>query len=191
MFKSLSRQEFRRYFQPSRIAIGVLPDPDKQRLNLITICFQMHCSYKPPMVSFAVWHGSHTYSLLDRAGECVLAVPGERLANVALICGTRSGNEVDKANLCGLSFAKSEYVQIPGIQECIANVELRVVNKIRTGDHMTVIGEVQRFGVDIEKNERCLLSVGPEHQGYEVLAHQGIHRIGVVRGSTQSESNKP
>jgi hypothetical protein len=43
-----------------------------------------------------------------------------------------------------------------------------------------IIGEVRRYAVNTANRERNLLSVGPQHNGYEVLAAKGIHRIGVV-----------
>jgi flavin reductase (DIM6/NTAB) family NADH-FMN oxidoreductase RutF len=179
-FTAVTRQSFRRAFQPSRIVIAVVPDPERARVNLITLCFNMYCSYKPPMMSFAVFQGSHTFSLLARATECVLAVPGERLATQALLCGVESGRERDKARDCGFTLVDSQRVGVPSIRECIANIELRLTDKVRTGDHMTVFGEVLRFGLDERNCERCLVSVGPDHLGYTLLAQKGIHRIAVV-----------
>ncbi|MFM9883839.1 MAG: flavin reductase family protein [Burkholderiales bacterium] len=111
----------------------------------------------------------------------MLAVPGERLAEVALFCGIQSGKTLDKVKACGLATIESKQVSVPGIQESIANIEMQIVHKIRSGDHMVVIGKVLKFGVDRAKNERCLLSVGPRYDGYEILARHGIHRIGVER----------
>ena len=132
------------------------------------------------MMAFAIWQGAYTYSLVERATECVLSVPGRALAEATLFCGLKSGERIDKASECGVTFIPSELVGVPGIAQSIANIELRIVNKVRTGDHMTVVGEVLKFGVDKAKQQTCLVSVGPDHEGYTVLASHGIHRIGVV-----------
>jgi flavin reductase (DIM6/NTAB) family NADH-FMN oxidoreductase RutF len=180
MFESISRQKFRRYFQPSRVLIAVIPKKGSDQVNLITLCFHMYCSYKPAMMAFSVWHGSYTHSLIEDVDECVLAVPGEKLAHTALLCGITSGKDFDKIGESKLTLKKSKFVRVPSIQECIANVEMRIVNKVRTGDHITVFGEVLSFSVNKNNKERCLISVGPDFSGYTVLAKQGIHRIGVV-----------
>lgn len=180
-FPSFERQKFRNYFQPSRVVIGVFQDIRLNRLNAITLCFNMHCSYKPTMMAFAVWRGSHTYTLLGDAVECVLAVPGERFANETLRCGLDSGRETDKIGALGLRLSSSATVSTPGLADCIANIECRIAHKIETGDHFTVIVEVLRYGVNPQNNQRCLLSVGARHDGYEVLAKHGIHRLAVVR----------
>ena len=183
LFQPSRRQSFRRYFQPSRIVLGVFNDIDQDRVNVITLCFNMYCSYKPPMMAFSIWRGAYTYSLLDRASECVLSVPGRALAEPTLFCGLKSGEAIDKASACGVKFVPSERVGVPGIAQSIANIELRIVNKVPTGDHMTVVGEVLKFGVDKAKDQTCLVSVGPDHEGYTVLASHGIHRIGIVTPS--------
>lgn len=188
LFVALGRQAFRRYFQPSRVVIGVMPRSDGRGVNLITLCFNMHCSYKPAMMSFAIWKGSFSHSLIGKADSCVLAVPGESLARATLACGLTSGRDTDKVLEHGLTLVGSEHVSVPGINECIANIELRIVNRVATGDHVTVIGEVLKYGVNESRSERPLLSVGPDHRGYEVLCHHGLHRIAVVaRGNEECE----
>lgn len=181
-FTDKRRQEFRDWFQPSRIVVGVLPDPrSRSGVNLITLCFNMYCSYKPPMMAFSIFRGAYSYGLAEAAGECVLAVPGEKLASVALQCGLKSGREVDKVGECGLHLVPSLAINTPGISEAIANIEMRIVERVRLGDHLLIAGEVERFAVDTANSERNLISVGSVYDGYEVLAASGIHRIGVVR----------
>jgi flavin reductase (DIM6/NTAB) family NADH-FMN oxidoreductase RutF len=175
-FLRLTRQQFRRFFQPSRIVLGVFSDRSQDRVNIITICFDMYCSYKPPMMAFAIQQKALSFELLNEARECVLAVPGEKL----VFCGLRSGREVDKVSECKFPLADSETVQIPGIGSAIGNIEIRLVGKVRSGDHVTAFGEVLKFGINRENRERALLSVGPEHRGYRLLARHGIHRIAVV-----------
>ncbi|MGL4463470.1 MAG: flavin reductase [Planctomycetia bacterium] len=80
-----------------------------------------------------------------------------------VICGVRSGREFDKVTACGFDLVMSERVSVPGIRQCIANVELVIQQKVVTGDHLLVVGEVLRFAVDTANLERCLLSVGPSH----------------------------
>jgi flavin reductase (DIM6/NTAB) family NADH-FMN oxidoreductase RutF len=179
-FAPLSRQQFRRYFQPSRIVLGILNSAAQRRVNVITLCFDMHCSYMPPMMAFAVQRGTLSYDLLTEVDECVLSVPGERMAEEALFCGLQSGRDVDKVKECGFELQQGDKVKVPGISAAIANIEIRLVTKIPTGDHVTAFGEVLRFGVNEENHERCLLSVGPDTGGYRVLAQHGIHRLAVV-----------
>lgn len=179
-FVALARQRFREWFQPSRVVLCVLDDSTSARANIITVCFSMHTSYKPGMMAFAIWRHSHSYGLALAADECVLAVPGERLADATMVCGTRSGRDTDKWAITGLTPHSSLQVDVPSIRECIANIELRIMDRVETGDHLLVVGEVLQYGVNKANQERPLLSVGPREEGYRVLARSGMHRLAVV-----------
>jgi len=184
-FVELRRQQFRKVFQPSRIVLGILSDLRRSRVNVITLCFDMYCSYKPPMMAFAIHKHAYSFGLLEQSTECVLAIPGERLAEEAMYCGVESAASTEKFQKCGFTAVPSKHLGVPGIAEAIANVELSIVSKVRTGDHLTAFGRVLRFGVAKENKERCLLSVGPRTSGYCVLARKGVHRIAVVDGAVE------
>jgi flavin reductase (DIM6/NTAB) family NADH-FMN oxidoreductase RutF len=179
-FQDLRRNQFRRYYQPTRILLGLVPGTQPSGINIITLCFTMTCSYRPPMMAFSVRRHTLSYELLSRASECVLAVPGEALVEQTLFCGTRSGREVDKAKECAFTFGQGKRVQVPILLEAIANLEMTIEHRIDSGDHLTVLGIVKRFATNPRNGERNLLSVGPDSRGYTVLAKHGIHRIGVV-----------
>jgi flavin reductase (DIM6/NTAB) family NADH-FMN oxidoreductase RutF len=179
-FEKLSRQQFRRFFQPSRVVLAVLPAPTASGVNIITLCFSMYCSYKPPMMAVAIHDRSASYNLIQRTKEYVLSVPGEGLATTALFCGTKSMSELDKVSALGIELVSSQVIGVPGITRAIANVEMRSVSQSRTGDHLTVVGEVLRFGVNKESTDLPLVSFGPDERGYRLIERSGIHRLGTV-----------
>src|SRR5437867_6824395 len=146
-FEALSRQRFRNYFQPSRLVLGVLPARSPSGVNVITLCFDMYCSYKPPMMAVAIQKGSESYSLITTAEEWVLSVPGPSLLRETLFCGVTSMREVDKVKELKLELQPSAEVKIPGLLKAIANIELRRVQCVQTGDHILAIGRVLRFAV--------------------------------------------
>ena len=94
--------------------------------------------------------------------------------------GLRSFKVRDKVAALGLDLCTSEKVRVPGLKKAIANIELRKYSSIETGDHVLIVGEVLRFGVNTKSRERPLLSVGPDTRGYQVLQEKGIHRIAAV-----------
>jgi flavin reductase (DIM6/NTAB) family NADH-FMN oxidoreductase RutF len=133
------------------------------------------------MMAVAIQKGSVSYDLIGEAKEWVLAVPGTSLVQETLFCGTTSMREVDKVHELGLELCKSAHVSVPGIRKAIANVELRRVQCVESGDHIVAIGQVLRFSVKRGTREPPLLSIGPNQRGYELLAKHGIHRIAVAR----------
>ena len=179
-FRAVRRQQFRRYFQPSRVLLGLFPAPSLSGVNVITLCFNMHCSYDPPMIAVAINDRSSTYDLVDQTDEFVLSVPGESLARETMICGHESMRDGDKVVRCGLELIESASVSVPGLSAAIANIELRTRAVIQSGDHRVVLGEVGRFAVNVSRRELPLVSIGPFTEGYRVLCKKGMHRIGVV-----------
>jgi flavin reductase (DIM6/NTAB) family NADH-FMN oxidoreductase RutF len=184
-FLSLPRQKFRRFFQPSRIVLGVIPAVVDSGFNVLTLCFDMYCSYRPPMMAIAIQNINASYEQIQRATEYVLAVPGPSLVAETLFCGSVSSRDVDKIKKLKLDLCTSKVIAVPGLKRAIANIELVKKSSVQTGDHLVVFGEVVRFGVNIEINELPLLSIGPITQGYRILANQGIHRIATVLPNTQ------
>lgn len=177
---TLSRQQFRRYFQPSRLVLCVVPAPTPSGVNVFAVSFNMYCSYKPPMMAVAVHNINRSWELFREANEYVLSVPGESLASETLECGVVSLKERDKVEALRLELCASEKVGVPGLKRAIANVELKKFAALDTGDHALIVGEVLRFAVNTSSRERPLISVGPNTRGYKVLAQKGIHRIAVV-----------
>jgi flavin reductase (DIM6/NTAB) family NADH-FMN oxidoreductase RutF len=159
--------------------ICVLPDPQHQ-WNLIAVSFNMSCSYKPPMIAIAIQDINRSHGLIREASEFVLAVPGPELASQTMTFGWETSRETDKSEHGGVRFIQSETIGVPGLLHAIANVELRKVGLIDSGDHVIAIGEVTRFAVNRSCRGRNLLSVGPDTSGYRLVAERGIHRIAVI-----------
>lgn len=188
-FKEVRRQEFRRYFQPSRIVLCLLPSPDTESgVNVITLSFNMYCSYKPPMMAVAIQRINHSYELIQRTSEFVLAVPGDAMAYEALQCGLVSQRKADKVKSLRLTLHASKKVAVPGLAAAIANIEIAKRAQVICGDHVLVMGEVLRFAVNKDISQSPLVSLGPNTSGFNVLQTSGIHRIGTV--AQQSPSRK-
>lgn len=169
-FEKLSRQKFRRYFQPTRILLGVVPFKEKRRANLITLCFSMYSSYRPNVMAIAVQKPYLSNELFRSCDDFVLAIPGEEIADQTLQCGIVSGRDRDKVESFGFRLKKSKRVKTPSLEGVIANIECKKIGEIDVGDHTLFLGEVKGFYVDKDNEQRCLLSVGPDHKGYKVLA---------------------
>lgn len=185
-FTSLRRQQFRRYFQPSRVLLGIFPAPVPSGFNIITLCFSMYCSYRPPMMAVAINDRSSTWEIIDSAEEFVLSVPGPALVDASMKCGIESMRQIDKIATLQLELVESKTVAVPGLLRAIANVELKKSTLVQTGDHAILVGEVLRFAVNTSTKEQPLLSIGPFTDGYHMLQKKGVHRLAVVGPSATS-----
>lgn len=180
--QKISRNKFRALYQPSKLLLGIIPIESSDEFNIIALCFTMTCSYKPPMIAVSIEKKNYSYELMKVAPNFVLAVPGESLAKQAMACGLLSGRKVDKFSALNLTKQPLDNSGVPGIAEAIANIELSVENRFITGDHITIVGRVFGYHVNLKNIEKNLLAIGPNDKGYKLLAHKGLHRIAVVDG---------
>jgi len=139
--KKADLQEFRRLCaRPERIVWAVAEH--EGRRSICPLGWKMNTSISPPMMAISVAPARFTHDLIADSGEVVLAWPGEDLAEATLLCGTRSGRDMDKFKEANLTPMRGECVGAPLVAECIANLECRVADRMTTGDHTV-------FGVEI------------------------------------------
>ena len=176
----IDRNEIREIFQPSKVVLGIIPAPLQSGYNILPLCFHTWCSYSPLMYLVAIEKSNFSSTLFEKTNEFTLAIVGESMVEEVVFCGSRSGRDCDKAKECGIKWTKSFSIKVPGVETAIANIELVIRNRIATGDHTLIIGEVLSMYSAKGKDERPLLAVGPNSTGYEVLAVEGIHTLAVV-----------
>jgi flavin reductase (DIM6/NTAB) family NADH-FMN oxidoreductase RutF len=139
----------------------------------------MKSSITPPMLAISVGLTRYTHSLIQKSKQFVLAWPGEDLAEETILCGTKSGKDIDKFGETGLTLQKAEYVKIPLIKECVANVECRLAGSAKCGDHTIFMGEILNVWLN-EKPKRLLCSVD-DSSGYDFILEKSGYRFGAVK----------
>ena len=81
-------------------------------------------------------------------GDFILNIPTQNLLKETDICGTISGRDKDKFDLCGFTKAKASMVRSLMIKECPVNIECKVTNILSLGAHDMFIGEVVKIHRD-------------------------------------------
>ncbi len=137
-----------------KMAIRQLPWPvtligsfHEGRHNLMTASWVSQVSFKPLLVMVSIAPERFTYELVSASGEFVVSILASDQAEVAQFCGSRSGRDVDKVKELGLKTLPGEAVKVPLLDNCLANLECRVVAKHPAGDHVLFVGEVVGGGV--------------------------------------------
>lgn len=110
--------------------------------NVLTIAWSTPTSYDPPMLAISIRPERYSYDLIDQMKEFAVNIPDRTLMKQALICGTMSGSSINKFERADLTPVSARKIKPPIIKECIAHLECKLVNKIKTGDHVLVIGQV-------------------------------------------------
>ena len=70
----------------------------------------------------------YTFTMLEQVDEFVVNVPGEDLQQECMLCGTKSGRDVDKFAECGFTAVAAQHVKPPLIGECVRFYECRTIH---------------------------------------------------------------
>jgi flavin reductase (DIM6/NTAB) family NADH-FMN oxidoreductase RutF len=117
--------------------------------NIIALGEVFNISIESPViVGIAVRPQRYSYELLLRVREFVVNLPPASLLPQVLACGRCSGRDTDKFALTGLTALAGDHVRPPLIAECPVNLECRVLDIRRIGDHDLITGLVLAEHVD-------------------------------------------
>ena len=177
MIKTTLADARRHFSRPERICWAVAAS--RGRRSICPLGWKMNTSGSPPMIAISVSPLRFTHELIAQSGQFVLAWPGEDLAEATLLCGTRSGRDVDKFAAAELTALPAEAVEAPLVAECAVNLECRVVGQMTSGDHTIFAGEI--LGAWVHDEPRRLLCSIDESSGYDFVLEGKGYRFGVVK----------
>lgn len=121
------------------------------RRNVMTLSWHMVLDFTPRF-AFVTGAWNHSCRALVHERECVIAVPGVDLARTVVAIGACSGADTDKFEKFALTPLRAKVVKAPLVGECLANIECRVVDRIKKHDLFVV--EALRAWVNAERRER-------------------------------------
>jgi flavin reductase (DIM6/NTAB) family NADH-FMN oxidoreductase RutF len=133
--------EYLQFMWPMRHFLISCGDID-HKSNIIAASFCMPVSKEPPLIACAIGKKAYSSKLIESTKEFIVNVPTKELQAQIYFCGYHSGHEVDKFKETGLTPKPARRVRAPIIEECVAHMECRVVQRFETGDKNLFIGEV-------------------------------------------------
>ena len=120
----------------------------KGAANIITIAWCGVACSKPPLLSVAIRPSRYSHKIISQTGDFVINIPGEDLLREIDLCGTVSGRDKDKFELCKFTKIGSSIVQAPMIKECPVNIECKLTKILNLGAHDMFIGMVMKVHAD-------------------------------------------
>lgn len=129
----------RKYPEP---VVLVITKNDEGRVNLMTVAWICIASDEPPMFLLGIDGDAYTLELIRKNREFVVAYPSEGMAYATLYAGTAHGNQEDKGTLSGLKFVTGTIVDVPILEDAVANFECRLIEITRPGNCPIVLGEI-------------------------------------------------
>lgn len=82
-----------------------------------------------PVFTVLVRPTRYTFGLMENAKDFTVCVLPEGFKKHLAICGTKSGRNMDKINVCGFTLEKSSLVNTPYISQSVIHYECRIIHK--------------------------------------------------------------
>lgn len=108
--------------------VVLLTTAQNGRANVMTMSWHMMVEFEPPLVACIVSEADYSFTALRATRECVIAIPGLKLAQQVVKIGNCSGRDVEKFKAFGLTPMPAERVAPPLVAECFANLECKVTD---------------------------------------------------------------
>jgi len=142
--------------EPGPVVLVTTHDGEKN--NIMTISWTMVVDFTP---QFAITTGPWNYSFaaLEKSKECVISIPTVDLIDQVVGVGTCSGVDTDKFEKFGLTPVKGESVRPPLIQECLANIECKVIDIVKKHNIVVLEGLAAYFDSS-RKEQRTIHAIG-------------------------------
>jgi len=111
--------------------------------NILTVAAISFFSFKPPMVGVGIVPTRYSFELIQEIKDFVINIPSIDLLDAVKFCGSKSGRDVNKFKAARLTPKKGKMVSSYIIEECLANLECKVVHVLDLkGSHVWYVGEV-------------------------------------------------
>ena len=131
---------------------------DARKNNIMTISWTIVLDFTP-VFAIATGEWNYSFAALRKTRECVIAVPTVDLLDRVVGIGTCSGIDTDKFAKFKLTPVAGKVVKAPLIEECLANIECKVVDMV--SKHNIVVIEAVAAHIDpTRKEKRMLHAVG-------------------------------
>lgn len=131
---------------------------DGARNNVMTISWTMVVDFTPVFaITTGAWN--HSFAALRKTRECVIAIPTVDMLDQVVGIGTCSGADTDKFAKFKLTPVQGQIVKAPLIKECLANIECKVVDRVRK-HNIVVLEGVAAYVDPARKEKRTIHAVG-------------------------------
>ena len=150
--------------------------------NVLTAAWTGIVNSEPPMTYVSIRPQRHSHGIIKESGEFVINLPTEAIVKATDLCGVKSGRDVDKFALTGLTAEPSNLVAAPGIAECPISLECKVREVIRLGSHDMFLADIVAVDVDPKYvDEKGALHM--EKAGLLAYAHGAYFGLGKQLGT--------
>lgn len=161
--------------------------------NLITVAWTGTICTNPAMLYISLRPERYSYGLIKANMQFTVNLTTAAMARATDLCGVKSGAEVDKWELAGLTPYRGVAVECPAVEQSPISIECRVKSIMPLGSHDMFIAEVVNVLADkayFDPDGRFDL----ERAGLMSYSHGGYYaqgeKLGTFGFSVKKKNNK-
>lgn len=147
--------------------------------NVMPLSWHTMLEFEPPLIGCVVSNRNYSYRSLLDGRECVINIPAIDIADKVVGCGNCSGASENKFQRFSLTRQLSEVVSPPGIAECFANLECRLVDDSMVPTYGLFVLEV--VAARCEENASTAQTLHHQGWGQFMVAGQRIRLTSAMR----------
>lgn len=116
--------------------------------SIITLSWAGNSCSDPPIISLGIRKERHSHNIIKQSMEFVINIPTANMLDQVEICGSKSGKDINKWNVCNFTKGQSKVVNVSHIEECPVSLECKVIQIIELGSHDLFLGKVVAIHLD-------------------------------------------
>ena len=127
---------------PNPVTIVCTQKPDGGT-NLATVSWWTYLSFNPAMIAYAMAKTSYSGELVRENKKVVLTIPGEKIADAVVGCGSTTGRNTDKIEKFKVEMQKLPACGIEVPLHSRVAIECALKEFVEVGDHYLYICDVK------------------------------------------------
>ncbi|KUK53576.1 MAG: Flavin reductase domain protein FMN-binding protein [Desulfotomaculum sp. 46_296] len=133
---------------------------ENEKHNIMTVAWITQISANPLQLVISIDKSRYTHNMISETGEFMVSILSSEQKEIAAVCGSRSGRNVDKIKQLKIETVPSTVVKVPRLAGCLANMECKVVAQYPAGGRTLFVGEVVAADVGKENLKPMIMYRG-------------------------------
>ena len=124
--------------------VGLITSNGPHGDNIMAAEWTHQVSYQPGLILISLKTSEATYDNIIKTKEFGVSLSGQDQNVIASVAGGSSGKNVNKIEVLrelGFKFFKAKKINALMVEGAALNVECKLVNEIKVGDHVAFVGE--------------------------------------------------
>ncbi len=149
--KKINLPQAAKLTSPNPVTLVCTQKPDGST-NLATVSWWTYLSFNPNMIAYAMAKTSYSGEMVRNNQKVIVTIPGAKIADAVIRCGSTTGRNTDKASKFGIELVEIEGsdIKIPAHSRVAIQCSLKEYHEV--GDHYLYICDVEQvYGDEAEE----------------------------------------